>query len=110
MEVRDRLAQGDDDAWNEVFPPLFAVAFAVAKSQLRDRLSSECEDVAMETLSEIAQAKSRPITERELKKLTAAIALNKAKDRIRRHSTAKRGGKITESLEEISDPEHPAES
>ena len=105
MELEQRLALGDDAAWREVIPPLLAVAFAVAKSRLAERLSNECQDVAMETLAEICKAKSRPTSERELKALTSAIAHRKAIDRIRHHSAAKRSGNTTVSLEQLHDSE-----
>jgi RNA polymerase sigma factor (sigma-70 family) len=55
----------------------------------------------METLSEILEKGAQVGLEQELKPLTAAIARNKATDRLRRHLAEKRGGNKTQSLEEL---------
>jgi RNA polymerase sigma factor (sigma-70 family) len=64
-------------------------------------LQDECEDVAMETLSDILDSGANVASDEELKPLTAAIARNKASDRLRRHLAEKRGGNNVQSLELI---------
>jgi RNA polymerase sigma factor (sigma-70 family) len=97
----EQLAAGDPEGWNEAFRCLFPVAFEAAKSRLSGTLQDECEDVAMETLSDILDSGANVASDDELKPLTAAIARNKASDRLRRHLAEKRGGNNVQSLELI---------
>ena len=55
----------------------------------------------METLSDILEKGIQVNSETELKPLTAAIARNKATDRLRKHLAEKRGGNKVQSLEEM---------
>src|SRR5206468_5396000 len=89
------------DTWNEAFHCLYPVTFEAARTRLGENFSGECEDVAMETLSEILEKGAQINSEQELKPLTAAIARNKATDRLRRNLAEKRGGNKLQSLEEI---------
>lgn len=97
----EQLAAGDPEGWNEAFRCLFPVAFEAARSRLSGTLQDECEDVAMETLSDILDSGANVASDDELKPLTAAIARNKASDRLRRHLAEKRGGNNVESLDLI---------
>lgn len=53
----------------------------------------------METLSDLLDSGANVASDEELKPLTAAIARNKASDRLRRHLADKRGGNNVQSLE-----------
>jgi|GEM_PF-5476126 len=55
----------------------------------------------METLSDILDSGANVASDDELKPLTAAIARNKASDRLRRHLAEKRGGNNVQSLDLI---------
>ena len=79
-------------------PLSFPVAFEAARTRLGNDVK-ECEDVAMETLSELLEKRAQISSEHDLKPLTAAIARNKATDRLRRQLTEKRGGNKVQSLE-----------
>lgn len=103
MQILEQLAGGDPETWNEAFRRLYPVAFEAARTRLGDSLTAECEDVAMETLSEILEKGVQAKSEQELKPLTAAIARNKATDRLRRHLAEKRGGNKVQSLEELAE-------
>lgn len=94
----EQLASGDPEIWNEAFHCLYPVAFEAARTRLGEDFK-ECEDVAMETLSEIFEKRTALTSEHDLKPLTAAIARNKATDRLRRHLAEKRGGNKVQSLE-----------
>jgi RNA polymerase sigma factor (sigma-70 family) len=98
MQLLEQLASGDPKTWNEAFRCLYPVAFESARTKLGEDFK-ECEDVAMETLSEILEKGVQINSERELKPLTAAIARNKATDRLRRHLAEKRGGNKVQSLD-----------
>lgn len=99
MEFLEKLVACDPDAWTDTFRCLYPVAFEAARTRLGENASHECEDVAIETLSEIFGKVSQVNTEGELKPLTVAIARNKATDRLRRYLTEKRGGNKVQSLE-----------
>jgi RNA polymerase sigma factor (sigma-70 family) len=99
MQLVDQLAKGDPDGWNTAFRCLYPVAFEAARSKLTEPFQSECEDVAMETLSDILDAGGNLASDDELKPLTAAIARNKASDRLRRQFAGKRGGSKVQSIE-----------
>jgi RNA polymerase sigma factor (sigma-70 family) len=101
VQLLEQLASGDPETWNEAFRCLYPVAFEAARTRLGDGLNGECEDVAMETLAEILKKGVQVNSEQELKPLTAAIARNKATDRLRRHLAEKRGGNKVQSLEEL---------
>lgn len=94
----EQLASGDPKIWNEAFHCLYPVAFEAARTRLGEDFK-ECEDVAMETLSDILEKRADLSSEHDLKPLTAAIARNKATDRLRRHLAEKRGGNKVQSLE-----------
>ena len=99
MQHLERLAAGDPETWNEAFRCLYPVAFEAARSRLGEVLADECEDVALESLSEMLEKSAQVKSEGELKPLVAAIARNKATDRMRRHLTDKRGGNKLQSLD-----------
>ncbi len=101
VRLLEQLASGDPETWNEAFRCLYPVAFEAARARLGENLTGECEDVAMETLSEILEKSAQVNSEQELKPLTAAIARNKATDRLRRRLAEKRGGNKLQSLEEM---------
>jgi RNA polymerase sigma factor (sigma-70 family) len=101
VQLLEQLASGDPETWNEAFRCLYPVAFEAARTRLGDGLSGDCEDIAMETLSDILEKGVQINSEKELKPLTAAIARNKATDHLRRHLAEKRGGNKAQSLEEM---------
>ncbi len=103
MTALEKLGDGDRDAENKLWTCLFPVAYASAKSVLSDKFQSDCEDVATETLADIWDRISKVSDERATKALTASVALNKARDRRRRHNAAKRGGNNLESLEALQE-------
>lgn len=103
MHFVEQLAAGDPDSWNEAFLLLWPVAFEVARTRLGGTFPGECEDVAMETLSELLEKCAQISSERELKPLTAAIARNKATDVLRRHLADKRGGNKVQSLDALAE-------
>jgi DNA-directed RNA polymerase specialized sigma24 family protein len=70
---------------------------------LRGKFEIDCEDVAMETLTETISKITELTAFHELKPLTAAIARNKSKDRLRRHLADKRGGNLVQSLDHIKE-------
>jgi RNA polymerase sigma factor (sigma-70 family) len=95
----DRLESGDPDAWGEAYHKLHPVAFEAARSRLGNDFQTECEDIAVETLAEILQQGPEVDSSEGLKPLAAAIARNKAIDRLRRFLAEKRGGNKVESLD-----------
>lgn len=99
MPLLEQLAAGDPEIWNDAFRCLYPVAFEAARTRLGENFNGDCEDVAMETLSEILEKGAQVNSEQELKPLTAAIARNKATDRLRRHLAEKRGGNKVQSLD-----------
>ena len=101
MRLLEQLASGDSETWNEAFHCLYPVAFEAARTRLGDAFIEDCKDVAMETLSDILEKGIQVNSETELKPLTAAIARNKATDRLRKHLAEKRGGNKVQSLEEM---------
>lgn len=101
MQILEQLASGDAETWDEAFQCLYPVAFEAARTRLGDGFNGECEDVAMEALSDILEIGARVDSEQKLKPLIAAIARNKATDRLRRHLAEKRGGNKVQSLEEL---------
>ena len=101
MQLLEQLASGDPEIWNEAFRCLYPVAFEAARTRLGDAFIEDCKEVAMETLSDILEKGIQVNSETELKPLTAAIARNKATDRLRRHLAEKRGGNKVQSLEEM---------
>lgn len=103
MSFIERLRAGNPDAWDQAFPCLYPVAYEAAKSRLGNTLITECEDVAFETLTDVLQIEATVHSEQELKPLVAAIASNKATDRVRRYLAAKRGGNKVESLESLQE-------
>jgi RNA polymerase sigma factor (sigma-70 family) len=103
VQLLEQLASGEPETWNQAFRCLYPVAVEAARTRLGDGLNGECEDVAMETLAEILEKGVQVSSEKELKPLTAAIARNKATDRLRRHLAEKRGGNKVQSLEELTE-------
>lgn len=99
MHLLGRLAAREQEAWKEVFHILYPVAYESARARLGDRLQSDAEDVAIETLTAIVDHVGKLSTEDELKGLAAAIAHNLAVDHIRKRYSAKRGGHSLESLD-----------
>ncbi|HYV26206.1 MAG TPA: sigma-70 family RNA polymerase sigma factor [Candidatus Eisenbacteria bacterium] len=99
MQTLEQLAAGDPETWNEAFSCLYPVAFEAARTRLGESFRGECEDMALETLSEILEKGALVNAEEELKPLAAAIARNKATDLLRRHLAEKRGGNKVQSLE-----------
>jgi RNA polymerase sigma factor (sigma-70 family) len=97
----ERLANGDPEVWGEAFRMLFPVACEAAQSRLDGLLAADCEDVAIETLCELLTHKFQTTSELELKALVAAIARNKATDRLRRTLAEKRGGNKLQSFDAI---------
>ena len=101
MQLLEELASGVPETWNEAFRCLYPVAFEAARTRLGDSFIGDCEDVAMETLSDILEKGIQINSEAELKPLIAAIARNKATDRLRKYLAEKRGGNKVQSLEEM---------
>lgn len=101
MSFVERLRAGDPDAWNQAFPCLYPVAYEAARSRLGNTHIAECKDVAIETLTDLLHNENAVSNEQELRSLVAAIARNKAMDRLRRLSAAKRGGNKVESIESL---------
>lgn len=97
----EQLAKGDPETWNEAFRCLYPVAFEAARSRLGESLATECEDVAIESLSEMMEKGAPVNSDDELKPFVASIARNKATDQLRRHLADKRGGKKTQSLDAL---------
>lgn len=101
--IIERLQTGDPEVWEDTFRCLYPVAFESARPRLGQSLFHECEDVATETLTALFETISTVSSENELKPLTAAIARNKAADRVRRNCAFKRGAGEVESLENLSE-------
>lgn len=99
MTYLQRLVAGDPDTWGEAYRCLYPVAFESARLRLVNSLPMECEDVAVESLAELPEKVSQLTSDFELKPLVAAIARNKATDRLRRHLSLKRGGSKLQSLD-----------
>lgn len=95
------LRAGNPEAWNQAFTCFFAVAFEAARTRLGNGCLADCEDVASETVAELLDQVAKVSVDQELKPLVAAIARNKATDRLRRISAAKRGGNRVESLDAL---------
>jgi RNA polymerase sigma factor (sigma-70 family) len=94
------LKAGAPAAWDRAFETLYPVAYAVAESRLKATLPGDCEDVAIETLAELIETDLTQENEKSLKPLVAAIARNKATDRLRKHLASKRGGNNLVSLDD----------
>lgn len=99
MQLLQRLAARDQEAWKEVFQILYPVACESARARLGERLQSEAEDVAIETLTQMIEHVGKLSSHEELKAMAAAIAHNLAVDRLRKRFSAKRGGHTVESLD-----------
>lgn len=93
----------DQVSWDNAFNDLYSVAFESARSILKGRFESECEDIAMETLTEVISENVGTTSFQELRPLSAAIARNKSKDRLRRYLADKRGGNRVQSLDHMKD-------
>lgn len=100
-ERLSQLERGDSLAWENVFDELYPIAFESARVILRGKFECDCEDVAMETLTETISKISELTSFHELKPLAAAIARNKSKDRLRRYLADKRGGNRVQSLDHM---------
>jgi RNA polymerase sigma factor (sigma-70 family) len=101
QELLQQLKKGDEFAWNEAFGKLYPIAFHAAKHPSASLSPSECEDAAVETLSDLVhQIQSIPDFD-QLKALTAAIAYRKSISMSRKKYAAKRGGNQTQSLDEL---------
>jgi RNA polymerase sigma factor (sigma-70 family) len=85
-----QLQLGDETAWSHVFPMLWSVARRAAATPMAGLSQPETEDVAIETLAEMARRKVRAATLVQLRALTATIAFRKAISMARRRSAAKR--------------------
>jgi len=98
------LLKGDQLAWDQAYPWLWATALAVAKCKLQvaPELIDDAEDVAIESmLALVGRMKKCPwakATDR-IKALITLIAQGKAIDHIRRHRAAKRGSGEFESFD-----------
>ncbi|MHB8523898.1 MAG: RNA polymerase sigma factor [Limisphaerales bacterium] len=101
MEFLKRLKSGDPDGYDEAYRRLHPVAFEAARSRLGSDFRTECEDIAVETLTDILQRGADVESDEGLKPLAAAIARNKATDRLRRFLAEKRGGNRVESLDAL---------
>ncbi len=78
------LQQGDRAAWNQAFRWLYPTALAVATHKLLPIHPEDIEDIAVVTLEAIVDKAATVQDVQELRKLTAAIAHNKAVDLIRK--------------------------
>jgi RNA polymerase sigma factor (sigma-70 family) len=93
------LQNGDDGAWDMMFPVLWPAAFGAAQVALQPYLPSDVEDVAIEALEELVEKVRSVRAVEELRSLAASIAHNRAVSRLRQHFAAKRGSGKTESLD-----------
>jgi RNA polymerase sigma factor (sigma-70 family) len=85
-----QLNQGDETAWSQVFPTLWSVARRAAATPMAGLCRTETDDVAIETLGELAKRIVPVSTLVQLRALTATIAFRKAISLARRKSAAKR--------------------
>jgi len=101
--IMERLAGGDEDAWREVFPLLFSDALKVClRHSMLGLVLADAEDVAMETLSEVASEVNLESlsTVDDLRRFTRTMALRRGIDYVRRVTAKKRGSGEVDSLDE----------
>lgn len=101
MSLVEKLRAGDAAVWEHAFPWLYPVAYEAARTRLGNANPIECEDIAIESLADFLQSGTQARNDEEIKPLIAAIARNKATDRIRRWLASKRGAGNVESLESL---------
>jgi RNA polymerase sigma factor (sigma-70 family) len=100
-ELLQLLKKGDEIAWQEAFQKLYPVAFHAAKHPSASLSPSECEDAAIECLTDLVNCIQTIPDFEQLKALTAAIAYRKAISMSRKKYAAKRGSNQTESLDNL---------
>ncbi len=105
------LRSGVGDAWNQIHPALYGVAYAAASGldSIEDR-----QDVASEAVCRLIEYTARVKTLEELKLVVATISQNLAADLHRKKTAQKRGSGQISSLEavveqnEATEPASPA--
>ena len=101
VEILQQLEAGDIETLDEVFRRLYPVAFEAARSRLGGDSRADCEDIALETLHDLLEKGAHTHWVRGLKPFAAAVARNKATDRLRHLWAEKRGGGKVVSLDEL---------
>jgi len=99
------LKRDDETAWNAVVDWLWPTVFAVARSELQQRLPHKIEDAVMETMEELGQKVHGVKSVEELKPLAASIAHNRAVSVLRWWFAQKRGADKTDSFDALKDDE-----
>ncbi len=88
-------------AWAEVFACTYPVALRVATLALEGSAASDAEDFAMDALLALQDRLPELSDDSDIKPCVAALARNKAVDRLRKHLAIKRGAGILQSLDQM---------